>query len=152
MIHRIDLSKSSKMIHLGTTLYLPYRLHCSIPQIYWFVITYCQFAMNVIKCKAAIAWRPNESISIEEIEVDPPKVSTQIVRIWLVLARRGTHKTVCYWYLSYWHVYAFWCRSGRRISSNSWPWRCWNCWINWFRRDKYQSGRLRYPSLYSRMS
>lgn len=47
---------------------------------------------GVIKCKAAIVWKPGDKLSIEEIELQPPKpgevrikiVATGIVS-WVVL-------------------------------------------------------------------
>jgi len=38
-------------------------------------------AGQVIKCKAAVAWAPNEDISIEEIEVAPPKAGEVRVKV-----------------------------------------------------------------------
>jgi S-(hydroxymethyl)glutathione dehydrogenase/alcohol dehydrogenase len=34
-----------------------------------------------IRCKAAIAWGPNEKLSIEDIDVMPPKAGEVLVRI-----------------------------------------------------------------------
>jgi len=38
-------------------------------------------AGQVIKCKAAVAWAANEDLSIEEIEVDPPKAGEVRVKV-----------------------------------------------------------------------
>ena len=38
--------------------------------------------LQVIKCKAAIAWEPKKPLSIEEIEVDPPK-SHEVIHNYL---------------------------------------------------------------------
>lgn len=36
---------------------------------------------QVITCKAAVAWKPNEPLSIEEIEVEPPRSGEVRVKI-----------------------------------------------------------------------
>jgi S-(hydroxymethyl)glutathione dehydrogenase/alcohol dehydrogenase len=45
-------------------------------------------AGQVIKCKAAIAWEPKKPLSIEEIEVHPPKAHEVRIKI--------THTAVCH--------------------------------------------------------
>uniref|UniRef100_A0A3Q2W9I8 Alcohol dehydrogenase 5 n=1 Tax=Haplochromis burtoni TaxID=8153 RepID=A0A3Q2W9I8_HAPBU len=40
----------------------------------------------VIKCKAAVAWEPGKPLSIEEVEVAPPKAHE--VRIKVILSSR----------------------------------------------------------------
>uniref|UniRef100_A0A914YSS6 S-(hydroxymethyl)glutathione dehydrogenase n=1 Tax=Panagrolaimus superbus TaxID=310955 RepID=A0A914YSS6_9BILA len=45
-------------------------------------------AGQIIKCKAAIAWEPNKPLSIEEIEVHPPKAHEVRIKI--------THTAVCH--------------------------------------------------------
>lgn len=35
----------------------------------------------MIKCRAAVAWKPNEPLSLEEIEVAPPKAGEVRVKI-----------------------------------------------------------------------
>jgi NADPH:quinone reductase-like Zn-dependent oxidoreductase len=48
---------------------------------------------QVITCKAAVAWKPNEPLSIEEIQVEPPRegevrvkiVSTGVVSIFILI-------------------------------------------------------------------
>ena len=38
--------------------------------------------MSVITCKAAVAWKPNEPLSVETITVDPPKAGEVRVKIF----------------------------------------------------------------------
>lgn len=37
--------------------------------------------MQVIKCKAAVAWAPNKPLSIEDVEVAPPKANEVRIRV-----------------------------------------------------------------------
>lgn len=36
---------------------------------------------QVITCKAAVAWKPNEPLSIEEVQVEPPREGEVRVKI-----------------------------------------------------------------------
>uniref|UniRef100_A0A8P0T707 Alcohol dehydrogenase 5 (class III), chi polypeptide n=1 Tax=Canis lupus familiaris TaxID=9615 RepID=A0A8P0T707_CANLF len=41
-------------------------------------------ANQVIKCKAAVAWEAGKPLSIEEVEVAPPKAYEVRIRSWQV--------------------------------------------------------------------
>ena len=49
----------------------------------WNPIThYCLFlSKQIIKCRAAIAWEPGKPLSIEEVEVHPPKVEEVRIKV-----------------------------------------------------------------------
>ena len=43
---------------------------------------YCLFlSKQIIKCRAAIAWEPGKPLSIEEVEVHPPKVEEVRIKV-----------------------------------------------------------------------
>lgn len=39
------------------------------------------FIPKVIKCKAAVAWEPGKALSIEEVEVAPPKAHEVRIKV-----------------------------------------------------------------------
>lgn len=39
------------------------------------------FSLQVIKCKAAVAWEAGKPLSIEEVEVAPPKVHEVRIKV-----------------------------------------------------------------------
>lgn len=43
---------------------------------------------KVIKCRAAVAWAPNQPLSIEEVEVEPPKAHEVRIKV----STRGVEK------------------------------------------------------------
>lgn len=45
--------------------------------------------LEVIKCRAAIAWAPKQPITIEEVEVAPPKAGEVRVRVSRFFAYYG---------------------------------------------------------------
>lgn len=50
-----------------------------------FSLLIVMFLLQVIKCKAAVAWEPGKPLSIEEVEVAPPQaheVRIKVRRSW----------------------------------------------------------------------
>lgn len=56
---------------------------------------------QVIKCKAAVAWEPGKPLSIEEVEVAPPKAHEVRIKV-----RPRTRLPYKYHFYTNWHVTA----------------------------------------------
>ncbi len=46
----------------------------------WMVV-HNNFIPKVIECKAAVAWEPGKALSIEEVEVAPPKAHEVRIKV-----------------------------------------------------------------------
>uniref|UniRef100_A0A8C0NNI6 Alcohol dehydrogenase 5 (class III), chi polypeptide n=3 Tax=Canis lupus TaxID=9612 RepID=A0A8C0NNI6_CANLF len=51
-------------------------------------------ANQVIKCKAAVAWEAGKPLSIEEVEVAPPKAHEVRIKIMVTLSSHFTSHSV----------------------------------------------------------
>ncbi|XP_065452447.1 alcohol dehydrogenase 1B-like isoform X2 [Chrysemys picta bellii] len=79
-------------------------------------------SLNVIKCKAAVAWEPKKPFSIEEVEVAPPKAHEVRIKILATGICRSDD-----------HVMSGALTVG--FSNNSWPRSSWYCRERWRRGD-----------------
>lgn len=55
----------------------------------------CIFLSQVIKCKAAVAWGPGKPLSIEDVEVAPPKAHEVRIKVTIILSTMLLLSRIC---------------------------------------------------------